>query len=466
MRGRTSRRARCCGLALLAALAVAGCRDAPPERSVDGVVLVVVDTLRADHLGLHGAKRPTSPNIDEFAEDALVFDRAYAPSPWTAPSMGTLFTGEWPSRHRAGELKRNDRGQIVLKKGRKVFAKPDRGLPMLAETLSTAGFETAAIVTNVVLTRGSGFERGFDTFAVLGPDATAPQVTRRALAWLDRRTDDRPFFLWIHYFDPHLPYDAPEPFGDTFSADLSTQLETPVAAPQKVRARAGELTRGDRRYLRAVYDEEVRYLDAGIGLLIEGLEERGLADRTLFVLTSDHGEELLDHGGFEHGHALHHELIHVPLLLRAPGWIEPGRADAPVSLRDVHATILDAALPGEPSGGRRLAGPREQVEVHGPSPVLLESMLYGHDRLGLIDWPYKWTRGPRGDERLFDLENDPREQRPLELTGGLAERAQRMRATAEAMRDESRAAGPAREDRALDAETRLQLGVLGYLEES
>ena len=447
----------------LAALAWAGCAESPPTRAVDGVVLVVIDTLRADHLGLHGAARPTSPHIDGLAEDALVFDRAYSPSPWTAPSMGSLFTGEWPSRHRAGELKRNERGRIVLKKGRKVFAKPDRRLPMLAEQLSVAGFETAAVVTNAVLTKGSGFERGFDTFAVLGPEATAPRVTARALAWLDQRSGERPFFLWVHYFDPHLPYAASPPFANTFSAGLDTQLETPVSAPQKVRAEARRVTDRDRRYLEAVYDEEVRLADAGLGQLLDGLEARGLVERTLLVVTSDHGEELFDHGGFEHGHALHHELVHVPLLLRAPGWLEPGRVSAPVSLRDVHATILDAALPGELSGGRSLG--RDEGEG-AATPILLESMLYGHDRLGLIEWPWKWTLGPGGDERLFDLSRDPGEQRPLDVKGAQADLAQRMRAQAEAMRDAARAARPAREDRALDDETRLQLGVLGYLEES
>jgi arylsulfatase A-like enzyme len=267
----------------------------------------------------------------------------------------------------------------------------------------------------------------------------------------------------VHYFDPHLPYAATPPFADTFSAGLDTQLDTPVSAPQKVRAEARHITDRDRRYLEAVYDEEIRLADAGLGQLLAGLEERGLVDRTLLVVTSDHGEELFDHGGFEHGHALHHELVHVPLLLRAPGWVEPGRVAAPVSLRDVHATILEAALPGEESAGRSLAGRGGEGAA---SPILLESMLYGHDRLGLIDGPWKWTRGARGDELLYDLSRDPREQQPLDVNGVHAERAQRMRAKAESMRDAARAARPEREDRALDDETRLQLGVLGYLEES
>ncbi len=431
-------------------------------------MLIVVDTLRADHLGVYGYARPTSPHIDAFAARSVVFERAFAPSSWTAPSMGSMFTGEWPSRHRAGELKRSDEGRIVLENGRKVFAKPSRAHAMLAETLASAGFATGAVVTNEVLVGGSGFERGFADFGELGHAARGPEVTRAALAWLDAR-GDRPFFLWVHYFDPHLPYDATPPFAGSFTKRLATRLETPVTKPQPIRELVPPPGPADRRYLNAAYDEEIALVDAAVGELLEGLEARGLDERALVILTSDHGEELFEHGGFEHGHALHRELVHVPLVVHAPGWLVPGPVDEPVSLVDVYPTILEALGIEHRMDGpaRSLSGPaRGEPAVGAPRALLLESLLYGHDRVGLVEWPYKLVVGPRAERRLFDLENDPEELKPLKQEAPTRDRAQRMQTALEALRAEARAGRPPREDRALDEETKRQLGALGYLEES
>lgn len=436
-----------------------------PRPRFEAVVLVVIDTLRADHLGVYGYERPTSPQIDAFASRSTVFERAFATSPWTGPSVGSMLTGHVPSRHGGGELNRDDSGKIVLRKGTKIFGRLDESVETLAEQLAAHGYASAAVVTNAVLEPGSSFDRGFATYRYLGPRSRAPAVTDAALRCLDERSDG-PFFLMVYYFDPHLPYLADGGWAGRFTRDHATVLETPIRNVHEVRRRLRELGAGDREYIRAAYDEEIAFVDREIGRLLEGLEERGLLAQALVVLTSDHGEELFDHGGFEHGHHLYQELLHVPLVVHAPGWLTPGRVTVPVSVMDVPATVLEAwALPRpENSPGVSLArAARGETATRGRF-FAAEGMLYGPDRAAAISWPLKLILGPRKRRALYDLEADPAERRPLKMRV-FNQRAAELAAELDGLRDRARAERSKRANIEFDEETRRELGELGYLEE-
>ena len=311
----------------------AGCQAAPAR----SVVLVVVDTLRADHLGVYGYERQTSPNLDAWAEHGAVFENAFSTSPWTLPSVGTMFTGQLPSRHLAGTFVRGADGRPP---NRSQFRQLDTSLPTLAETAAAAGFATVAVINNAFLGPRFGVDRGFELydFSPAGNRQLrrADVVVDRALTWL-RNRGEGPFFMVIHLFDPHMEYDPPETTRGHFSSGLP-KTELPRLTDQiRTALRRGDLF--DRDYLVALYDEEILFVDRQLGRLFESLDAEGLADNAVVLVTSDHGEELFDHDGFEHGHTVYDELLRVPLVVRGPG-IRPARHDLPVSLLDLFPTIV------------------------------------------------------------------------------------------------------------------------------
>ncbi|UCE87113.1 MAG: sulfatase [Deltaproteobacteria bacterium] len=323
------------GPALLALALLAGCRGDPARPA--SAVLIVIDTLRADHLGAYGHARPTSPNIDRWSKRGALFEQALASSPWTLPSFGAIYTGRHPSQHRAGQL-------IVRQPPERTFARLDAATPTLAERLSERGYATAAVVTNPFLHPSFGIARGIESYDYVRGDARrnrrASAVVDRALRWLDGR-DARPFLLVVHCFDPHLAYDPPPSVRGRFTAGYTGSLELPLNPLLQIRAGRVELDAADRRFIEAAYDEELLFVDAQVGRLLDGLEARGLLTDTLVMLTSDHGEEFFEHDGFEHGHSAYQELLHVPLVVWGPG-VRPGRISPPVSHVDLVPTLLDA----------------------------------------------------------------------------------------------------------------------------
>ncbi len=376
------------------------------ETAPRSVVLVVVDTLRADHLGLYGYERETSPEIDQLAERGAVFENAFAPSPWTLPSFGSLFSGLLPAEHRAGWPS----GGGTPGEGRD-FLPLRAGVPTLAEALGGHGLETAAVMNNAFLHADFGVARGFTTYDHVGGNRKrirrADAVVDRALDWLgrDARGD---FFLVIHFFDPHLNYDAPAPYRGRYSSEISDEERHQMMdlRPLRQRIRKGEEVDWD--FLVGAYDEEIAFVDEQFRRLWDGLEAAGRMDDTLIVLTADHGEEFDDHGGFEHGHTLYNELIRVPLVVWGPG-IEAGRHESPVSLIDLFPTSLD--LLGLPSveglRGRSLAtllgGDAEPLE----RTLISERPLYGAHRESALAWPYKIIFDPKRQEtRLYNLVDD------------------------------------------------------------
>jgi len=452
------------------ALAAVACSRAPgPARSV---VLIVVDTLRADHLGVYGHAAATSAALDARAPRGALFERAFAPSSWTLPSFASLYSGVWPADHGVGrEPGSTDR----------FTALPAR-IGVLAEILAERGFATAAIVNNPFLHPGFGLARGFETYRYvygnLKHQPRASQIAWAGLRWLDewaqagrearrspeeadpRRDPARRFLLVLHFFDPHLAYDPHPSVRGRFTSDYPGPLALPFGGVGPANPSWTPADPEDRRFVAGAYDEELLFVDLQLERFFAGLEERGLAEETLVVLTADHGEELFDHGGFEHGHSLYQELLHVPLAFWGPG-VRPGRIDAPVSLVDVLPTLLDAlGLPPVPGlDGLSLWPLIARRETLPERPIVAEGTLHGPERRALVRWPWKLLEVEGGPPRLYDLERDPAERQDL-----ASAQPERLRALGEelaSLRARREPPAPAPE---IDERVRRDLSGLGYLE--
>jgi arylsulfatase A-like enzyme len=416
---------RATGRLLLLVLLASGCgrRENEPR----GVVLVTVDTLRADHLGAYGYRAPTSPYLDALARESTLFESAITTCPATAPALASLLTG----LHRAAHGVRRNGSQLPPT------------VRVLAEILKEHGFHTAAVVANPIVDH-KGFERGFDTFtmapsppalglAQYNGETVLPEVERV----LDRLTP--PFFVWVHFMDPHGPYFPPADYRALFDA---TSYRWPGEEPLPLsetnyglgtipRYQQVGMEREPAGY-RARYDAEVRYTDDHLRRLVGLLQTRGLWQQSLFVLTADHGESLGEHDYyFQHGWFLYDDALRVPLLLRAEGVLPAGqRVAQTVSLIDIAPTVLNllGLPPPEAMEGRSLlALIRGREKDH--RPVFAESE-YGNRlvALRLDDEKYIFTprplpsaqNAPRRDawkaawptaagRELYDLATDPGE---------------------------------------------------------
>ena len=465
-----------------------GCAPAGPPPSI---VVVVIDTLRADHLGLYGyEERPTSPNLDQRAASAAVFERAYTTAPWTLPAFGSLFTGQLPTRHSAGVIledlaEAKGRGNVRELVGRldQTFFQLDASLPTLASMLSEAGYDTGAIVNNAFLSPEFGLDRGFNTYDYRrgAPARDAETATDVALTWLDTHDAERadaPFMLLVHYFDPHMSYTAPEPFQGRFSGQyLGDEFTLPFEDMPRLRYPIRDRVEGWERYAAleiALYDEEIAYTDHELERLLEALDRRGFWDNGFLVVTSDHGEEFHDHDWVEHGHTVYEELIHVPLIVWGPD-IEAGRYEVPVSIVDVMPTLLDAA--GVASDAEFAGVSLWQVMVEGPAtsrqsvlrfdrPLIAERTLYGDEKKALIRWPWKMIADiDDSAQLLFDLAVDPGEIGGLDLDDlGEQDRDRFLSMLAELQTTMLQAAGGSHgQGASLSAETLRTLRNLGYI---
>ena len=395
-------------VALLLTLSCGGQTVAP---DVSSVILIVVDTLRADHLGLYGYERPTSPTLDAWAAGGRVFEHAFAPAPWTLPSFSSIYTGRWPLIHQGG------RPGVPTPDGNGTDLAPVAHVPMVAEHLHAAGVVTMATVTNPYLAPAYGLARGFDVYDVdteaeNGQYQPAAEMVRRALALLDR-ADGQPFFLVVHLMDPHQHYDAPPPFRGTWTDDIASDFTLPMA---HLNGRQPEdLLPADRAFVIAAYDEEIAYLDAQLGVLRNGLADRGVLETSLVIFTADHGEELFDHGGYQHGHALWQELVHVPMVVWGPG-IDPGREPAPVSLVDIAPTVLDGmgVAATMPFDGVSLWPTLVAGESLPSRPLFAEGIQHGPLQSAVVRWPQKLIVNHADAYRdVYDLAEDPHERHSL-----------------------------------------------------
>lgn len=445
-----------------------GCEPGAGEvRSHDrrpNVLMISIDTVRADHLSTYGYARPTSPRLTALAEEGARVRVAYAPSATTGPTHASLFTALPPIAHG------------VRKNGQPL----DAGSSTLAERLTDIGFETGAVVSSYVLSRRFGYDQGFAHFDDDFSEAEVPEgstlwegetiegrfygraddTTNRALDWLDERSHpERPFFLFVHYFDPHDPYVPPADF------------EPPFAPSRK------EALKLNRTLF--VYDLLIAWTDEQIGRLLDGLGAAGLADDTLVIVTGDHGEGLMAHGHMFHGVHVYEEAVRVPLVVRWPGRVPAGRVvDGPFPIVELGPAIL-ALLGDEPAdafgddgAAARLLGEGDR-SADDSRPVFLYRRHYSGDEdvgdgLRPVGEKYavrvgKWKliEGPEeGTLELYDLERDPEER--LDLAPEEPNRVSRMKALIAAWRARYDAAAGAAAP--LSDEARERLKAMGYVE--
>ncbi|MEE8524218.1 MAG: sulfatase-like hydrolase/transferase [Thermoanaerobaculia bacterium] len=438
---------------LLSVLALAACRDAAPPESTASetappgrdrptarhVVLVTIDTLRADHVGAYGGDVAT-PHLDRLAADGALAVHATAHVPLTRPSHLSLFSGLLPP-------------ETGVRDNVSPVAIPD--VPLLAEVFGQAGFETAAFVSAAVVSAASGLDRGFDVYSDdFAGDPSDPRFLNsaqnpgdmtvgQALAWLEKRVaagTPSPLFVWIHLYDPHEPYEPPEPYAS--------------------------------RYPARPYAGEVAWSDDLVGRLVDALSRFGLADETLLAVTSDHGEGLGDHDELLHGFFVYESTLRVPLIVRGPG-IAPGtRLENLVGLVDLYPTLLDLAGVDLPDGaeisGRSFAAALRGAPEAAAVPVYAESLVprlrFGWSELRVVrDGPWKLIQAPRPE--LYDLAVDPGEQRNLlesQPTGEHRRKFRELRSVLDSViaRERSASDEPAAE---IDPELRDKLRALGYL---
>ncbi|MBI2894360.1 MAG: sulfatase [Deltaproteobacteria bacterium] len=447
----------------------AGPSTPPPTGS--RVILVVVDTLRADRLGCYGfTDQPTSPTIDRLASEGILFERFHSASPWTAASFGSILTGVAPTVHRAGHRAR--KGAASTKSFLGVTTTPlSPRTPTIAELLGDT--RSGAILTNSFLHPSMGFSRGFDHYdhqnAGLLRSRRADATTRAAAKWLQENHRD-PFLLLVHYFDPHMSYDPPAAYRAQFAPGPSGRISVPFA--DHTRARNGELdpTETEKSFIRGLYNAEVRFVDDQIGVLVEAANRLGLLDDAWVVITSDHGEEQFEHGSFDHGHRYEDEVTRVPLVIRPPGGRWRAGSRIPYSARhiDIAPTILEWFGKARPArmSGRSLMPFIAGVEADHRA-AYMEFNIYRGERRALYDGRYKliW-RIFNSTGQMYDLLQDPFERNPLDaahpefvrMTNELGATRQRIEKWASATRDES-------EDRVLlPAEVIESLRSLGYVE--
>lgn len=360
-------------VAVLSALGVnPGCGQGPPGRFV---VLVIMDTVRRDALGCYGHAGDPTPSIDWLASEGIRFDHAVSTSGWTLPSVASIVTGNWPSIH--GAL------------GRGANLTPIRPeMVTAAEVMKQAGYNTAGYANAAFVSPRLGFDRGFDVFdhvySFNETSRRADETMDAALQYIrEHRGED--CFLLIHLFDAHLDYDPPGQWATRFtdgrtdpppplSIEDCLDMEGPDGAPPAP---------ADSAYIRGVYEGEVGFVDAQIGRLGNELMKLGLFERSLVVVTSDHGEEFWDHGGFEHGHTLYQELVHVPLIVKFPSDLHPPkRVHWQVRLIDVMPTVFDYLGISKPEtfAGESLMPYVRNVPT-GHRNAFSESLLYGTRRI-------------------------------------------------------------------------------------
>jgi arylsulfatase len=440
---------------------LAGCGGARPAPGVAGVeprdvVIVVLDALRADALGCYGASLPTSPRIDAFAAESLLFEQAFAAASYTPASTASLFTGLTPAGH-----------QVVGLEGE---ALPGEHVT-LAETLAAAGFATAAFASNPYVSPAGGFGQGFAVFEhehrdVFDRHAVPTTVLPDFLAWWRSHAGERRF-AYVHVLPPHQPYDPPAPHAGLFGSDRSPREEgLHEFLTEHNRARDVEPGSDLALRLRARYDANVHYADAWFGELLAGIDAGGARERAAVLLTSDHGEAFAEHEALLHGSTAYTEMTRVPLVVRAPG-LAPGRASGLVSTRDLAATLAEVlGLPWRSDGAAGRSFARLWIERGSPSGARVASRSVGNRPLWALR-DERWTlvlQPASGHAELYDRLADPGERQ--DLAARAPERAAALAAELEALLASQRAvarAFPKPAEVEIDLDT---LRDLGYVEDA
>jgi len=415
---------------LTACLLALGCGE--PTDSPQNLLLITIDTLRVDHLGAWGYERRTSPGIDALAAQSVVFEEARSQSSWTLPSLASLMTSFYTSTHGCWDFD----------------SRLSDSFTTLAEILTDNDYATAGVASHIFLAERYALNQGFQEYdqdLVLEGFAshaqiTSPRITDKGIAWLaGRRHDPAPWFLWLHYFDPHAAYKRHPDISEAFGVERPVDL----------------------------YDGEIAFTDRAVARLLARLAELDLAKQTIVVLTADHGEEFYDHRGKLHGKTLYHEVIRVPLMIRAPGYA-PRRVRGAVRSVDLLPTLLELMglpPPVEAEGLSLVSAMRGAPLDARPVLTEVQSTQYGKsESLAVGRWKLI-RRDPEPSMLLFDLEADPEEKRNVaaehpELVAELIEQMESTTKRARAL--STHYGGPLRLQ--LSPNETKSLRQLGYLE--
>ena len=394
-----SGRGPCGALALLLCCVACAPGAGPSEPPPVNVVLIVIDTLRRDHLSAYGYELETSPALDRLAAEALRYDAAISQAPWTTPSIGALMTSRYPTAL-------GIRGERNALSGE---------LELLPEALAGAGYHTAGVISHSFLGSDWNFDQGFEVFNeehVLGHAAvTSEGVTEVATRLAGQlAAEAEPFFLFVHYFDPHAAYVEHEASAFGGAGDYAGEVKSGLLF-KELRGMTDRVDAEDLHEIRRLYDSEIRFTDGHIGRLLEQLRESGAWDDTLIIVTADHGEEFLDHGQFGHAKSLYEELVGVPLLIKAPArlGITPGVVEEPVALVDLYPTILEVT--GVPGPDDLEGEPLLPVAPLG-RPIFTETGRGGRG-FAVVDGGLKLIVQRDGSCELYDLHADRAEQTDL-----------------------------------------------------
>jgi len=381
--------------------------------------MISIDTLRADHLGCYGYDRSTSPNMDELARKGLLFKHVIAQSSWTLPSHMSMLTGLYASTH------------TVETDGKRL---PDN-IPTLASVLNEAGYRTEGVVSSPYVGKGYGFGRGFDDFMML--PRPIPENSKRINEVSKERLENlsqlsEPFFLFIHYLGPHTPYDPPPPYDTMFDPDYTGTIDGKGGTIARFFNPKSQINEKDLAHIVALYDGEIAHMDQYIGELYQAIEEMGLSKDTVFIVTSDHGEEFKEHGSMDHGRSLYDEVIEVPWIMVCPGFIpENTVVDLQVQLIDIVPTVcsmlgieipqtvqgvsMDALIRGGFLAKRGHDHPDtafSEMKMQGARPATMKAVR-SLDGLKLIV-----TEEPGKQVELYQVREDPKEIENLSAKQG------------------------------------------------
>lgn len=429
---------------------------APSRPRIRNVLIYLTDTLRADKLHPYReTTRVRTPSLDQWVEHATVMFRGHSQENWTKPSVTTLLSGLFPWEHQATT--------------EEAIVSPS--VDLLSERLGREGFVSAAFIANGFCSDRFGFRQGWSSFRNYIREGMRSQgqfVAADVIEWLDARDAARPFFLYVHTIDPHVPYLPP-------AAELALYDPDPYEGPidfnrdrellEKIKAGTQATNERDRVHLEALYDAEITYHDHHFGSIMEALERRGLADDTMVVFTADHGEEFFDHGSVGHGHSMYEELVNVPLIVRVPGVTDrPVRLDDSVGLVDVLPTIYEVLgrdVPADLSGESFY--PLLRGESADAPRIAVSGFMEGWRSVNI--GRFKFIQRAERQLMLFDLVADPDESRDLAAEHPIAVRYLRGMlglALSGAEHRERRRPAIRQESLVIDDATRQMLEELGY----
>lgn len=409
-------------------LSCGGSDEPPPTEDDSLIVFLIIDTVRWDALGCYGREGARTPHIDALAEEGVRFEQAISSSGWTLPSVASMLTGTWPALHKAT-------GKAT---GRAAQLTPiTDDLPTAAEVFDQNGYATLGVVNAAFLHPLLGINRGFDRFdhraAYNDKIRRADETVEVALQAIGEQGGSGMFAL-LHVFDPHLDYDPLDEFREPFAGGRTEPKRLTMQMCRVMGAAAGGTPEDeDLRYMRGLYQAEIAAVDAAVGKLVDGLKKLGVWDRTTLVLTSDHGEEFWDHGGFEHGHTLYDELIHVPLAIR----LRPDRPRTTAVVKnhvrtiDIMPTLFELSGIEQPKSfeGSSLLPLIDGATTDVPRPAFSQSTLYGNDKISWrtnrFHFIFDQKRNSTRPIELYDWTVDPYERN--DLTEKMPEQVTRMK---------------------------------------